>query len=407
MVISVAGTKCLTALLPEWVVTSGLLRQAHGKGSSCSTGVCAGTNGLAADWTGGTFRMDQFSKEDSDLLDVHTENFDRLCDLVLGDCRHRHDIVLRTESRLKSHRSVRRHLERGKSVASLRDLSGFRIITVYKDDVAPIVESLRDRFPEAEVVPHDKPNGYVSTHLRVVLTPERCVQLGLSRTDREHAFEVQVRSSMQHLWAKLDREFLYEEQAPSDRLRNRFYALAWLAQIFDREMIELRDAAAAERKETAEAVRTGKEVPIPVAIDTILGAIEADGVATRYDEQMIAWREDKQGPVDWDRRWIAATATMLKELSFVDLRAVLKSLDKDQDYAIWLWVYNDRPIVRPNRRPVHRGESLVLYPQYLALQASFERLVEVFEAAGISSPVMFERLRDEVQLPFLRRKRAG
>lgn len=173
--------------------------------------------------------MDQFSKEDLDLLDVHSENFDTLSELVLRDWRHRHDIVLRTESRLKSHASIRRHLERGEPVAGLRDLSGFRIITVYEDDVDQIVESLRTRFPEAEVVPHDKPNGYVSTHLRVALSPERCVQFGLSRTDHEHAFEIQVRLSMQHLWAKLDREFLYEEQAPSDRLRNRFYALARLA----------------------------------------------------------------------------------------------------------------------------------------------------------------------------------
>lgn len=172
-------------------------------------------------------------------------------------------------------------------------------------------------------------------------------------------------------------------------------------------MIELRVAASREREEAADAVRTGKEVPIPIAIDTILGAIEAAGVATKCDEDMIEWREDQQGPLVWDRQWIAATATMLKELGFQDLRTVLNRLDSDQDYAVWLLLYNDRPIVKPNRRPVHRGESLVLYPQYLALQASFERLVEVFEAAGITSPVMFERLRDEVQVPFLRRQRPG
>lgn len=362
---------------------------------------------MTVDWARGVIGMALFSQKDSVLLDIHRDNFDRLKHLVLGEYQHGRDEVLGTEARLKRLASIQRHLERGEQVAGLRDLSGFRIITVYEDDVAQIVEALRERFPEAEVVAHDKPNGYVSTHLRVVLSPDRCGALKLPRADREHAFEIQVRSSMQHLWARLDREYLYGVQIPSDRLRNRFFALARMAYIFDREMIELRDEARAEREETAQAVKVGTGEQIPIAIDTILGAIQADGVATKYDEQMIAWRNDQRGPVDWDRQWIAATAAMLEYLGFDDLGTVLARLDGDEDYKSWLEVYNGRPIVRPNRRPVHDGESLVLFPQYLALQESYECLVSMFRSAGIHSPPMFERLRDEVQVPFQRRQRAG
>ena len=74
--------------------------------------------------------MDGLTREVTDLLDAHAENFGRLRHVLLDRYDVMTDIVLRTESRLKSHSSVWRHVDQDEDVASLLDLTGFRIMGV-------------------------------------------------------------------------------------------------------------------------------------------------------------------------------------------------------------------------------------------------------------------------------------
>jgi ppGpp synthetase/RelA/SpoT-type nucleotidyltranferase len=129
----------------------------------------------------------------------------------------------------------------------LKDLVGVRVITYYRDDVDPIVAKLRKSLEVDEKESTDKRQslglrnfGYRSVHL---IARPRGVR-GLSGGHpflREHWFEIQVRSLLEHVWAEIEHEVVYKAgvKQPEETTR-RFAALAGTLELLDAEFLALR-----------------------------------------------------------------------------------------------------------------------------------------------------------------------
>lgn len=345
--------------------------------------------------------MDGLSRSDTQLLDDHARAFARLRHFVLGRFESGREDILRTEARLKSHGSIWRHLDRGDLLSELVDLSGFRVITVYADSVDAVVAELSDLFPQALVKHQEKANGYRTCKLVVRLSSAKLLELGVPIEFDVLTFEVQVRSAMQHLWAALDRLYVYDQRADNDVLVGLFKHLAIQANAFDDALMNVRTVA----EQQARAGRDSEADPalqVPISPETIHGAIDADRVATQYDQKMIEERGDLRGPHEPTSDALSKTAAMLRILGYDTVGAVLTDLRADRDYVEWLTHYNKRAIAQEGKRPVRRGDTLALFVEYRAAQGGLDNLRRAFRSAGIQSEAMVNRLYSEVQEPFAR-----
>lgn len=347
--------------------------------------------------------MEALSRSDTAVLDEHARVFEELAHIVLGHFRVGRNGILRTEARLKSHESIWRHVDRGEVLTDLVDLSAFRIITVYLDFVDVVVDELVRMFPEAQVKPQDKPNGYQTTKLEVRLAKDRAHELGLEIKCDDLLFEVQVRSAMQHLWAALDREYVYDQRDKDDVLVALFKVLAEQAKAFDAALVRVRNAAE-QQVTVGRNAASGATIYVPISPETVMGAIQQGGAAVIYDKSMARQRRDHRGVQDTTANRTAQTSAMLRSLGYTNLQDVLARLHADHDFPRWLGIYNERPIAQGGRRPVRRGDTLALFAEYEAAKRGREALRNAFNSAGIQSEAMVDRLYSEVQDEFAKKR---
>ncbi len=150
------------------------------------------------------------------------------------------------QTRIKTYESaVNKCLDRGtacdiKALKKLHDIAGVRIITLYKDDVYSIRDALV-RQPSIEVleerdyIANPKPNGYRSLHLII------SVHVYFSGTTRSVPVEVQIRTQAMNLWASVEHNVKYKNDAPSDEAPEMFARIAGILEEFDENAMRLRD----------------------------------------------------------------------------------------------------------------------------------------------------------------------
>lgn len=131
----------------------------------------------------------------------------------------------------------------------IKDMAGIRVITYLESDVsriAKIIESLfdidwSDSRDQAQLLGSDKV-GYRSVHYVAVFGRNRC---GLPEYKRYEnlPFEIQVRSLLQHAWAEIehDRNYKFRGKLPAE-LERRFFLVAGMLEIADREFVALANA---------------------------------------------------------------------------------------------------------------------------------------------------------------------
>ncbi len=130
--------------------------------------------------------------EKRDLYLHFTDQLKRLLDLNLANSVFTSQIVL-IEARAKEVESLRRKLsanaERGyASLTDITDLSGLRIVTMFRDDVEPLAKRIREIFDvdwehsidKAEMLSPDR-FGYLSLHYVVRLPDSALLRLPVLR----------------------------------------------------------------------------------------------------------------------------------------------------------------------------------------------------------------------------------
>jgi ppGpp synthetase/RelA/SpoT-type nucleotidyltranferase len=157
-------------------------------------------------------------------------------------------------SRMKSRDSVLQKIARSsesRSVDSLTDLLGIRVVTYFPDEVDSVARLVEREFAVDKGHSVDKRKlldpdrfGYLSLHYILALGDER-LKLAEYRHYRGLRFELQIRSILQHAWAEIEHDLGYKSKAavpPS--ARRRFSRLAGLLELADAEFLGIREQLA-------------------------------------------------------------------------------------------------------------------------------------------------------------------
>jgi len=167
-------------------------------------------------------------------------------EVILREALKENDITFHSiKSRVKSVNSFKEKALRQKyddPAAEITDLAGIRIITLFEKEIHQISDIIKELFKidfeksedKSDLLDADK-MGYKSIHYIAELNQEK-----IHATDLEKfkgiKFEIQIRSILQHAWAEIehDRNYKFKGKLPK-HLQRRFYALAGMLEIADRE----------------------------------------------------------------------------------------------------------------------------------------------------------------------------
>jgi ppGpp synthetase/RelA/SpoT-type nucleotidyltranferase len=239
--------------------------------------------------------------------------------------------------RLKRKDSTVRKLEKSdgkRSLASLTDLIGLRIITYFRDEVDKVAKIIEQEFMIDEKNSVDKralldPDrfGYLSLHYVAQIGATRAT-LPEYRRYAEAKFEIQIRSILQHAWAEIEHDLGYKSRAAVPRsVRRRFSRLAGLLELADDEFRELRLELTFHQKEASVAIRQGRDAEIDqdslylfVSSSEALKLIDA-GLANIFNRGRI------RPP---DRAYIGRQAEHLISVGFQSIAEIDKSLNEER-----------------------------------------------------------------------------
>ncbi|PUU86996.1 MAG: RelA/SpoT domain-containing protein [Halanaerobium sp.] len=167
-------------------------------------------------------------------------------EVILREALNENEIIFHSiESRVKSVESFREKASRekySKPVEEITDLCGVRVITLFEKEIHQISDIIKELFEidyqrsedKSDLLEADK-MGYKSIHYIAELSADK-----VARTELEIfaglKFEIQIRSILQHAWAEIehDRNYKFKGELPK-HLQRRFYALAGMLEIADRE----------------------------------------------------------------------------------------------------------------------------------------------------------------------------
>ncbi|TDO92043.1 ppGpp synthetase/RelA/SpoT-type nucleotidyltransferase [Halanaerobium saccharolyticum] len=183
----------------------------------------------------------QFQKQRHNYVNLRAE-----VEVILREALNENDIVFHSiESRVKSVESFREKAERDKysdPINEITDLTGIRIITLFEKEIHQISDIIKELFEIDYARSEDKSDlldadkmGYKSIHYIAELSRDK-----ITTTELESfaglKFEIQIRSILQHAWAEIehDRNYKFKGELPK-HLQRRFYALAGMLEIADRE----------------------------------------------------------------------------------------------------------------------------------------------------------------------------
>jgi ppGpp synthetase/RelA/SpoT-type nucleotidyltranferase len=182
-----------------------------------------------------------FQKERYKYITLKTE-----VEVILREALKENNIIFHSiESRVKSANSFRDKALREKydePVNEITDLAGIRIIALFEKEIHQISDIIKDLFKidykrsedKSDLLDADK-MGYKSIHYIAELNEDK-----IYATELENfaglKFEIQIRSILQHAWAEIehDRNYKFKGKLPK-HLQRRFYALAGMLEIADRE----------------------------------------------------------------------------------------------------------------------------------------------------------------------------
>ncbi|RAK05040.1 ppGpp synthetase/RelA/SpoT-type nucleotidyltransferase [Halanaerobium saccharolyticum] len=182
-----------------------------------------------------------YEKHRHNYVDLRAE-----VEVILREALNENDIIFHSiESRVKSVESFRKKAERDKyndPVNEITDLTGIRIITLFEKEIHQISDIIKELFKidysrsedKSDLLDADK-MGYKSIHYIAELNQDKITATELE-TFAGLKFEIQIRSILQHAWAEIehDRNYKFQGELPK-HLQRRFYALAGMLEIADRE----------------------------------------------------------------------------------------------------------------------------------------------------------------------------
>lgn len=158
-------------------------------------------------------------------------------------------MVMSVEHRVKTKESLAGKLAKkdGKyhKLTDITDILGVRIISYFSDDLDRISTEIENRFKvdwENSVDKRAKLNptafGYLSIHYICSLRDDEAVGEQL----KNKKFEIQIRSTLQHVWAEIEHDLGYKSEFAIPKcIRRDFSRVAGLLEIADEKFVYIRD----------------------------------------------------------------------------------------------------------------------------------------------------------------------
>lgn len=213
----------------------------------------------------------------------HKDSFNRILEISTGCIRNllkqNGIMVTAVEGRVKSEKSLAGKLElkgyKYHSLSDITDIIGTRVITFYTDDVDKVAALAENSFDIDWENSVDKRKmhqldsfGYMSLHYicripKSMYFDEAHPEINTTR------FEVQLRTTLQHMWANMDHDCGYkgEVEIPREHLRN-MIRLAGVLELADDEFSRIRTAVNDYRRQVQSLVAGGKFSQVLLDVDT-------------------------------------------------------------------------------------------------------------------------------------------
>ncbi|MDY6436958.1 MAG: hypothetical protein SPK72_05240 [Bacteroidales bacterium] len=194
-------------------------------------------------------------------------------------------VVAGIESRIKTEKSLIGKLEikgyKYKTIADITDILGVRVITNYSDDVdivAAIVENMFEMdwdnsVDKRKMLDFDR-FGYISLHY-ICRIPASLFHDDAMPEINELRFEIQMCSSLQHVWANMHHDTGYktEVEIPVEYQRN-MSRLAGMLELIDEQFSRIRKEITDYRRKVQALVATGNFDEVPLNGDTFRSYLE-------------------------------------------------------------------------------------------------------------------------------------
>ncbi|MCK5029406.1 MAG: hypothetical protein KAR57_07225 [Bacteroidales bacterium] len=193
------------------------------------------------------------------IIEEYKSNIDRFKDLKSKGYNLIHDLCKKSDvdihhltCRLKTEESLQNKIatkgEKYNSINDITDIIGFRIITLYENDVEKIANIIKKEFLIDIINSQDKSEilssnqfGYKSIHFISSIGKSR---KGLPEFNdiSNIRFEIQIRSILQHSWAEIEHKLGYKSEiGVPDEIKRDFSRIAGLLELADLEFIRIRE----------------------------------------------------------------------------------------------------------------------------------------------------------------------
>ena len=195
--------------------------------------------------------VDEIMRQYHQNQDVYQRLIDDIEDIIKRILTANEIKISNFSLRLKSENTLRKKIEYKKKyqdISQITDVVACRIITLFESDLDHIVALLKDNFDVLEFL--DKRQkakddyiefGYNSIHMVVRFNEARCALVEYAPY-KNIAFEIQIRTTLQHAWAEVEHGLGYKNEFEVPReIRRRLNRLSASLELLDEEFCRINE----------------------------------------------------------------------------------------------------------------------------------------------------------------------
>lgn len=192
---------------------------------------------------------DQILSEYRDNLVIYRGMKDDIEDILNRILERNHIKIANLSIRIKQEKSLTKKImykNKYHHIGDITDVVACRIITLFETDVERLKNLICENFEVVELVDKRKKEntmreeyGYNSLHIIVKFTKERC-ELVEYAPYKDIAFEIQIRTSLQHAWCEIEHGLGYKSEYEIPKhIRRRLNRLSATIELLDEEFVAI------------------------------------------------------------------------------------------------------------------------------------------------------------------------
>lgn len=194
-------------------------------------------------------QLDVILNEFRERLPVYSNLKDDIEDILQSVVKTNGIKVSNLSIRLKREKSLMKKIiykNKYQHIEDITDVVACRIITLFEDDVEKLKMAIAENFEVVELSDRRKKEnqmreeyGYNSLHIIVKFTEERCSLVEYAPY-KDIAFEIQIRTALQHAWCEIEHGLGYKSDYEIPKhIRRRLNRLSAMIELLDEEFVSI------------------------------------------------------------------------------------------------------------------------------------------------------------------------